>query len=307
MAKMFYSLDETTAKLNVAADKLKELVEQGKLREFRDGAKVMYKVDQVDLLLRDMSGGTGAGSGVLNLASSAGDSGIALAGDSSAGTKAPLSGGTKTPAAAGTGAGIKPPPIKVSPATGPMKVFDEREVKPIDASAQTQITSPVYDAISPSGLDSVGSGSGLLDLTRESDNTSLGAELLDEIYPGEGSKAGQTGIGSASSGVFDHAAQTSAGAAAVATGAEPTGPMVSSYSPVVEAPDPTAGIFGGFALAAILAMALTIIVSAAGVQGFEPGWLHTLASNLLLFAGLLVLVALLFGFVGFFAGRAASR
>ncbi len=306
MAKMFCSLDETTAKLNVAADKLKELVDQGKLREFRDGAKVMYKVDQVDTLLRDLSGGTGTGSGVLNLSSSAGDSGIALAGDSSAGTKAPLAGGTKAPAA-GTGAGMKPPPIKASPASGPMRVFDEREVKPIDASAQTQITSPVYDAISPSGLDSVGSGSGLLDLTRESDNTSLGAELLDEIYPGEGSKAGQTGIGSASSGVFDHAAQTSAGAAAVATGAEPTGPMVSSYSPVVEAPDPTAGIFGGFALAAILAMGLTILISAAGVQGFEPGWLHTLASNLLLFSGLLVLVALLFGFVGFFAGRAASR
>ncbi|NNM87701.1 MAG: helix-turn-helix domain-containing protein [Phycisphaerae bacterium] len=306
MAKMFYSLDETTAKLNVPPEKLKELVDQGKLREFRDGAKVMYKVDQVDTLLRDLSGGTGTGSGVLNLTSSAGDSGIALAGDSSAGTKAPLAGGTKTPAA-GTGAGMKPPPIKASPTSGPMRVFDEREVKPIDASAQTQITSPVYDAISPSGLDSVGSGSGLLDLTRESDNTSLGAELLDEIYPGEGSKAGQTGIGSASSGVFDHAAQTSAGAAAVATGAEPTGPMVSTYSPVVEAPDPTAGIFGGFALAAILAMGLTILISAAGVQGFEPGWLHTLASNLLLFSGLLVLVALLFGFVGFFAGRAASR
>jgi hypothetical protein len=306
MAKMFYSLDETTAKLNVAPEKLKELVDQGKLREFRDGAKVMYKVDQVDTLLRDLSGGTGTGSGVLNLSSSAGDSGIALAGDSSAGTKAPLAGGTKAPAA-GTGTGMKPPPIKASPASGPMRVFDEREVKPIDASAQTQITSPVYDAISPSGLDSVGSGSGLLDLTRESDNTSLGAELLDEIYPGEGSKAGQTGIGSASSGVFDHAAQTSSGAAAVATGAEPTGPMVSSYSPVVEAPDPTAGIFGGFALAAILAMGLTILISAAGVQGFEPGWLHTLASNLLLFSGLLVLVALLFGFVGFFAGRAASR
>lgn len=55
-------------------------------------------------------------------------------------------------------------------------------------------------------LDSVGSGSGLLDLTREADDTSLGAELLDEIYP----DAGETGTGDAgmdtatgSSGVFD--------------------------------------------------------------------------------------------------------
>ena len=49
-------------------------------------------------------------------------------------------------------------------------------------------------------LESVGSGSGLLDLTRESDDTSLGAELLDEIYPG-GTNAGEgsmaaSGIGS---------------------------------------------------------------------------------------------------------------
>jgi hypothetical protein len=37
---------------------------------------------------------------------------------------------------------------------------------------------------------SAGSGSGLLDLTRESDDTHLGAELLDEISPASGSVAG---------------------------------------------------------------------------------------------------------------------
>ena len=31
----------------------------------------------------------------------------------------------------------------------------------------------------------IGSGSGILDLTKESDDTSLGAELLDEIYSGD--------------------------------------------------------------------------------------------------------------------------
>ena len=46
--------------------------------------------------------------------------------------------------------------------------------------AQTSIGSGIQDQIN---LEGVGSGSGLLDLTRESDDTSLGAELLDEISP----------------------------------------------------------------------------------------------------------------------------
>jgi hypothetical protein len=38
-------------------------------------------------------------------------------------------------------------------------------------------------------IESVGGSSGLLDLTRESDDTSLGAELLDEIYPTQAKSA----------------------------------------------------------------------------------------------------------------------
>ena len=34
-------------------------------------------------------------------------------------------------------------------------------------------------------MEGAGSGSGLLDLAREADDTALGADLLDEIYPGE--------------------------------------------------------------------------------------------------------------------------
>ena len=47
--------------------------------------------------------------------------------------------------------------------------------------AQTQLSPEMSDHVD---LDSGRSGSGLLDLSREADDTSLGAELLDEIYPG---------------------------------------------------------------------------------------------------------------------------
>ena len=50
MAKMFYTTEEAAAKLNVTPDALKQYVSDNKLREFRDGARVMFKVDQVDKL-----------------------------------------------------------------------------------------------------------------------------------------------------------------------------------------------------------------------------------------------------------------
>ena len=52
------------------------------------------------------------------------------------------------------------------------------------ASDLTQITDSPDDLLEEQlPLEQVGSGSGLLDLTREIDDTSLGPELLDEIYP----------------------------------------------------------------------------------------------------------------------------
>ncbi len=64
-----------------------------------------------------------------------------------------------------------------------VSVFDEEDLsESADPLAKTMMTG---SAAGGTGLEGVGSGSGLLDLTRESDDTSLGAELLDEIYPGE--------------------------------------------------------------------------------------------------------------------------
>ena len=76
MAKMFYTTDEAAQKLGVSADQLKGLVGQNKLREFRDGARVMFKVDQVDKLVTD-KGKSKVGEPGLS------DSGIALAGPGS--------------------------------------------------------------------------------------------------------------------------------------------------------------------------------------------------------------------------------
>jgi len=57
MAKMFYTLDETKAALGKTDDEIKELTSGGRLREFKDGNRLMYKTDQVEQLKRDMSAG----------------------------------------------------------------------------------------------------------------------------------------------------------------------------------------------------------------------------------------------------------
>lgn len=336
MGKIFYSAEETAAKLNVPVNKLKELVDGNKLREFRDGNRIVFKMDQVDQLASQSGGGGGGGDGgdggggegPIELApmtasdipsppagkpapgDSSGDTKTALsAGSGSLGTAVP--GGSATggsaigsAAAGGSGTGSK------ASASG-MRVFEEYELRATDTSAQTQISQPLDEAVLPSGPDTaMSSGSGLLDLTRESDNTSLGAELLEEIYPGDQSGSSRIGMGAGASGIFDQTTlpATEPAVASVAMEAAPVAQVAAAgISPIVEMPDPMAGLFGGAALAAILIMGLTLLVALTAIEGFTPKWVPSLATNLWLFVGLLAALSAMIAFVGFFAGKAGSR
>ncbi len=51
MAGMFYSLQEAAEKLGISEEELKQWAQDGKLRDFRDGQSVMFKVDEVEALL----------------------------------------------------------------------------------------------------------------------------------------------------------------------------------------------------------------------------------------------------------------
>jgi hypothetical protein len=63
MAKLFYTLQETLAKLGKDESAVNGLVSAGKLREFRDhDNKLLFKREEVDLLITDA-----AGSGELDL------------------------------------------------------------------------------------------------------------------------------------------------------------------------------------------------------------------------------------------------
>ena len=50
MAKMFYSLEEAAKRLGKTVDEVRIMSGKGVLTEFRDGDRLIFKVDQVDLL-----------------------------------------------------------------------------------------------------------------------------------------------------------------------------------------------------------------------------------------------------------------
>src|SRR3954466_16130893 len=57
MAKMFYTLDETKAALGKNEEEIKQYAREGRLREFRDGPRLMFKADQVEQLKNELASG----------------------------------------------------------------------------------------------------------------------------------------------------------------------------------------------------------------------------------------------------------
>ena len=57
MAKMFYTLEEAKTVLGHSEDDIKQYARDGRLREFRDGPRLMFKADQVEQLRSELSTG----------------------------------------------------------------------------------------------------------------------------------------------------------------------------------------------------------------------------------------------------------
>ena len=55
MAGMFYSLQEAAERLNKTEEELQQIVKDGKLREFRDGPNLLFKIDEVEALMPEIA------------------------------------------------------------------------------------------------------------------------------------------------------------------------------------------------------------------------------------------------------------
>lgn len=294
MAKMFYTLEEAAQKLNVTEAQIKEMAGSGKLQQFRDRDKLMFKREQIDAMSGGPSPGEDTG-GPIPLANSGDTDAINLSDEAKAA-----------------------PPRKEDPrsATG-VSVFDASEVEHADPMAQTQVSTPAVDQ-EQLALESVGSGSGLLDLTRESDDTSLGAELLDEIYPGGpgGGEGSDAKVGSSvpgSSGVFDGAIAIESGASGLEN-LQPTEAAASSMVTMVgaeEVYDPTgSGMSAGALLGATVALVLGLSIAISGLAGVPSKLVVSMSASsgtVFMYAGGLLVLSLVGALAGFFIGRMQAR
>lgn len=175
MAEKFYSIEEVVEKLGKTADEVKQLVKEGKLREFRFGANISYKVEDVNALKTELEESeidlvldeTGEVSLEANISDEAKSEGGFNLSNVSDLTGADTNIGTTGISVLGeTDDGYK--------ITGDSKA----ETKADDEELADEIGSLDADA----NMESFGSGSGLLDLSLQADDTSLGA-VLDDILP----------------------------------------------------------------------------------------------------------------------------
>ncbi|MCC7388030.1 MAG: helix-turn-helix domain-containing protein [Phycisphaerales bacterium] len=263
MAKMFYTIEEAAEKLGKGVGDVQKMAETGQLQEFRDRDRLMFKKEQVDLL---------AGGGDDDL--------LKLSDDLE-----PLS-----LSSSGSGSGLGLDSGKES--TG-MSIFDPDDTDSADPSAQTQVTASGVEA--GFELDSASSGSGLLDLTREADDTSLGADLLEDVYGqetmGATSPAGESGI------MEGPAAALFEGSEGEADTAAAGGAGVAAMPVLAEAYDGAwSGIGGGIALGMTVCLAAAIAVvlfamtgSLAPVAGIIGGQFYAVVGGM---AGVVVIFAI---------------
>ncbi len=317
--KPFYSLEEVCARLGKDEEEIKALVRSGDLREFRDAGKVFFKVEDIDKLAG------GPEEGAADASEDTGD--LVLEPGDEAPTEEPslseeASGGTSIiglepledeasepeaePASSDEGQKKKKKEDTVITASG-IGVFDDDELE-IDADpmAKTQITTGATedDQIT---LEGAGSGSGLLDLAREADDTALGADLLDEIYPGEEDAGGG-----------EEPAAEAEEEEAVPAAAEPEEPeeaeeafeeaeavAAPTVAATVPVGDPSEGIFTGLLVGGLIVMAAAMTVVGGVLQGFLPTFARWLAdgTNFYIFLGGAAGVLIIALVVGWLLGR----
>ncbi len=266
MGKMYYSEEETARKLGVGAQDLTKLVQEGKLHAYADGAQKMFKVEEVDVLAP--AEGLEGEEIELTPADTAGRGDIGLAqADQSA---API--------------GKEDTVIT----TEGISIFDDEdlEVEAADPMAKTSIAPAAEGGIS---ADGVGSGSGLLDLTREPDDTSLGA-VLEDI-----SVESAVGGSAAAEAVAEEPSYAEPEAAAV------EGPAV------VEEIDPSAGVFSGLIVGCCLVMLVMGAIAMAVLLQAEPPYLKMLQQNMPAFLAVVAVVAIILALVGYFIGKSTAN
>ena len=275
-SKSFYTLDEAAKRLGKTASEINKLADRGVLQRVHHEDQIKFRVEQVEVLDSDED--------AVDLNDDMGPIGLADSGSAAPIKSAPTPSKKAAPmddsalGLAGTGSAAGMNGGDSGERTGISALGGRKGGKRGD---NVEI-----------GLETVGSGSGLLDLTRDSDETALGAELMDQVYSNDsgGSQAG-------SSGIFAAAAMETPEAQAPNS----TGMMVA------EAYDGAwSGAGLGMMIAAVAALVVAALIIVSAGMGSGSIVATNFSSNLVAWAGSLGGIVAVFGLLGFFIGRATE-
>lgn len=323
MAGMFYSLKEAAEKLNITEQEVKELAKDGKLREFRDGSNLLFKVDEVETLMSDAKIMIPEEPPASSKRSKRPKRAKKVETSAEAGQEPiELEELTEPLAAAepeevfGPEAITEEPPtaeesaiidedISLAPETGVPAVeseltdadtaltgegisvlgeTDRDYAVTDDTMAETTATTeptgttpeaPLEELEEDVNLDSLGSGSGLLDLSLQADDTSLGG-ILDEIYTAEGGERPEPpGAGTAEEMATeaDHILSEEE-----LTIPEPAATMAPVMARAIVEPEPDvqSKTLGMLLFLPLLVLVYTTVVAVAGMKGVMPSILSAI-------------------------------
>jgi len=303
----YYDMQEVAGKLRKNEEAIQELVKQGRLRQYMDSGKAVFKVEDVDALAEEI-----VGLDISSIGLEPGGSDIGIEMEASTGLQiepdeqdSPNAGGPddlelelelepdmpgqeKSEGGFGlsqmgdlTSADTNVGTVGINILSGTGDAYQLTE----DTRAETQAADidDIDSLDADSNLESFGSGSGLLDLSLQADDTSLGA-VLDDILPtgDEGRVADlplDEGIG-----IMDESEDLLAGHGAAGPAAEDvTAPMgaaaVMPGSPqmvAVAPPDSSTTVFGVLMFLPMLALILAAIVLTAAIQDVMPSLIQPL-------------------------------
>lgn len=287
MAGEYYSLEEVIEKLGKSEQEIKALVSEGKLHEFRDGAQMLFKIAEVDALISEIS----------QLDTAADASGVQLLPDDSGADSEPEAGLT-----AGVNLGDLTGADTTVGTTGINVLGDTDDEYKLadDSQGETRIveSEEAEDLGSLDGdlsMDSVGSGSGLLDLSLQADDTSLGA-VLDDILPAAGEGAAAAAVAEEADKIFEETEPE----AVEPIAAEPV--MVPRY--IEPEADTASNSFGIVLFVPLLAMLYAAIVLIAGSKGIVPTILKGIQGIIwYVVIGMAVVVLGIVGFAALLGGK----
>jgi len=304
MAGMFYTLEEVVEKLGKSADEIKELIRQGRLREFRDGTNLLFKVDEIEAMRSDTH----------TPLEQSPDEPAPLDESAEISLEPDLSGtGSSEQNLAEADTRVNGEGINVLGESSELPITEdtmsETKLAPAESAAGSSAEQSLEKIENDVNLDSFGSGSGLLDLSLQADDTSLGADILEDIYSGEGNQVngGADAAIEVATEAEDNIFTETAPEVEESTATMPVSMVAPSVIELAPAPDVSSNSFGIILFVALAAAIYTAVVAVAAFRDVSPAIL-TKAQGIIWYIAIgAAVVTLIIMCIGFFLGRKSNK